>query len=619
MLEYIRNHVGGLVGLLIIGALSFVFAVSFGQQSQGWGKSSGDDTAIVVDGVEISQATLNYALNMNVDREISQESPEYAALRQQVAKGLVERQLLLNMAQKAGVSASTEEAQENIINGEFFITRPISAIVTQLGFQLQFSSISPDRIVSIMVKDGHRASLGRFVDAEGKFDTKTFDNVIKYRLNFKEPAFVEEQRLEIIAQRMRTLLIGGIAVSENELKDTYNRENDTAKLSYIKLAPALIAGNLDDNSEELSSWIQENQDAIKQYYETNKFKYSNVEKSARARHILIKAGEDADEEAKAAAKAKAESLLARAEAGEDFAALARENSEDPGSATKGGDLGFNPRGVMVPAFDDAMFSLEPGQLSSVVETEFGYHVIKLETFREGTISLEDATEEIARKLYQENRGKEVAKKTADKLLAKLKAGTDINSLLKEENTAETDSADTATTDAPVVDASPMGEENEALDLPEGMNLFVQTTPAFSKAQSMIPGIGESEELVNTAFSLTMDAPKADKIFVVNNNYFVVQLAERKTPSSEDFDAQKEEIRSKLLSTKVVTWMNDRTTSLLDKAIRDGKIDSIIPIQSTAASKEKVTAKEPSQAPAPASAPAPSSNDNDEEDEEENMN
>lgn len=588
MLEYIRNHVGGLVGLLIIGVLSFVFAVSFGQQSEGWGKSSGDDTVITVEGVELSAATLNYAMNMTVNRDISSESPEYAMLRNEVAKGLVERQLLLNMAAKAGISASVDEAQENIINGDFFITRNISALMTELNRQLMFNAISPDGIVAIMVKEGHRASLGGFIDEKGKFDTKSFNNTIKYRLNYKEPAFVEEQRLEIIAQRMRTLLIGGIAVSANEVKEAYQRENDTASLSYIKLAPALFAGNLETDSEELSKWMTANGDAIKQYYETNKFKYTNVEKSARARHILIKVDEDADDAAKAAARAKADSLLNRAKAGEDFAILATENSEDTGSAAKGGDLGFNPRGVMVPAFDDAMFALEPGQISEVVKSEFGYHIIKLESFREGTVSLEEATDEIARKLYQENRGKIIVKEVADKLLARLTAGKDINEIL-DATTADSDETDTDT-DATEIAEAPTPTVEDDLNLPDGMNLFVQKTPAFSKSVTMIPGIGESEELVNTAFALTPEKPAAEKVFTVNNNFYVVQLAERKKPSDEDFETQKDEIKGKLLATKIVTWMNDRTSSLVDNALKKNTIKSDIPLYTPPVQKNKSLAK-----------------------------
>src|SRR5262249_61085433 len=98
----------------------------------------------------------------------------------------------------------------------------------------------------------------------------------------------------------------------------------------------------------------------------------------RPRPILVKVDGGASDEVKAAARKKAEELLKRVRAGEDFATLAKKNSDDPGSADKGGDLGVFPHGKMVPAFDTAVFALEPGAVSEVVETPFGFHIIKLE-------------------------------------------------------------------------------------------------------------------------------------------------------------------------------------------------------------------------------------------------
>jgi peptidyl-prolyl cis-trans isomerase C len=113
------------------------------------------------------------------------------------------------------------------------------------------------------------------------------------------------------------------------------------------------------------------------YYEAHKKEFENPE-MVRARHILVAVKPDATPEQKEAAKKKAEELLAKAKAGEDFAKLAQENSDDPGSKAKGGDLGFFTQGSMVGKFEQAAFALKPGELSGVVETEFGYHIIKQE-------------------------------------------------------------------------------------------------------------------------------------------------------------------------------------------------------------------------------------------------
>ena len=119
------------------------------------------------------------------------------------------------------------------------------------------------------------------------------------------------------------------------------------------------------------------------FYSKNPDKFKQDE-SARASHILIKADEKADEAAKKAARAKIDGILKRVKAGEDFAALAKENSQD-GSAAQGGDLGFFPRGQMVGPFDQAAFALKPGEVSEVVTTQFGYHIIKLAEKKEASV------------------------------------------------------------------------------------------------------------------------------------------------------------------------------------------------------------------------------------------
>jgi peptidyl-prolyl cis-trans isomerase C len=123
------------------------------------------------------------------------------------------------------------------------------------------------------------------------------------------------------------------------------------------------------------------------FYAKNPDKFKQGE-TVRASHVLVKVEESADEATKKAARSKIDTVLKRARAGEDFGALARENSAD-GSAAQGGDLGFFPRGQMVPPFDQAAFALKPGEISEVVTTQFGYHVIKLTEKKEAsTIPLE---------------------------------------------------------------------------------------------------------------------------------------------------------------------------------------------------------------------------------------
>ncbi|GFO54694.1 peptidylprolyl isomerase [Geomonas sp. Red276] len=130
------------------------------------------------------------------------------------------------------------------------------------------------------------------------------------------------------------------------------------------------------------------------FYKENLDAYFKKPESARASHILIGADEKTSPEDRKKAKEKAEAILKRVKAGEDFAALAKAESSCP-SAAQGGDLGEFTRGQMVPQFDEAVFSMKPGEISNVVETTFGYHIIKLVEKKEGkTEKFEDVKEKI---------------------------------------------------------------------------------------------------------------------------------------------------------------------------------------------------------------------------------
>ena len=126
---------------------------------------------------------------------------------------------------------------------------------------------------------------------------------------------------------------------------------------------------------EVASMTAATDAEAKDFYDKNPDKFKQGE-SVRASHILVMANENADEATKKAARTKIEGILKRVRAGEDFAKLASQYSDD-GSKSQGGDLGFFPKGQMVPAFDQVAFSLKPGEVSDVVTTQFGYHIIKV--------------------------------------------------------------------------------------------------------------------------------------------------------------------------------------------------------------------------------------------------
>jgi peptidyl-prolyl cis-trans isomerase C len=158
---------------------------------------------------------------------------------------------------------------------------------------------------------------------------------------------------------------------------------------------------------EIAQKVSVSDDDLKAYYDTHKDEFKTPE-MIKARHILVKVESSASEEDKKKAKEKVEMYLKRIKDGEDFAKLASEVSDDPGSKTKGGDLGFFPKGRMVKPFEDAAFSLKPGEISGIVETQFGFHIIKVEEKKDSAVeSFDSVKERLRQKLVQERTRKEI--------------------------------------------------------------------------------------------------------------------------------------------------------------------------------------------------------------------
>ena len=154
---------------------------------------------------------------------------------------------------------------------------------------------------------------------------------------------------------------------------------------------------------------------VHDFYVTNQARFAQPEQ-INARHVLITLPAGADEAATAAARKRIEEVLAQAKAGTDFAELAKKYSQGP-SADRGGDLGFAPRGAFVKPFEDAAFALKPGEISNIVRTEFGFHVIKLEARREGHVVPEQQAAPAIRRHLLSNKFKEAIEEHVRRLRA----------------------------------------------------------------------------------------------------------------------------------------------------------------------------------------------------------
>ena len=190
------------------------------------------------------------------------------------------------------------------------------------------------------------------------------------------------------------------------------RHDARVDLSVTKLMDAELANQAAVSDQECKDFYQKNPDRFAQ------------PEAVRASHILIRVDEKADAATKKKARTEIDAVLKQARAGADFAKLAQQHSQD-GSAAQGGDLNYFPRGQMVPAFEQAAFALKPGQISKVVETQFGYHIIKVTDYKAArTVPYDEASGQIRQFLTEQKK-----QQHADEFIAGLKKKSKIEVLI----------------------------------------------------------------------------------------------------------------------------------------------------------------------------------------------
>lgn len=338
---------------VVLGAVALTF-VGFGVGS--YTAATSDPYLANVDGVKIYPR--------DVDRFL-EGRPADAATRQAALDQLIQQQLLLAQARKSGLVITPQELQQ--------------AIAAVPAFH-ENGAFSKARYQEFLKQQSIQAT-----DFEQKVRQ---DLLIQKQLNFvASSAFISRTSVSQLAHLLsetRTIqpyvlrpdnILKDIKVTEADARKAYDDKKsayltpEAVKLSYVEMSQDALAKSIKVTDAEVS-----------RYYEEHKSELGGEER--KVAHILIAAPADADAATQAKAKADIEAIAAELKANPSrFAEIAKSRSQDPGSAEKGGSLGFFSRGVMVKAFDDAAFTLEEGQLSPIVKTEFGYHILRVDAIR----------------------------------------------------------------------------------------------------------------------------------------------------------------------------------------------------------------------------------------------
>ena len=482
------------ISYLFILAIAVVFTLQFGPGSRGCDQPltpQKSAAAAVVNGKEIpvreflvayhNQLQFFRARGSNIPGSLARQ----LGIPQQVLDQLVTAELLAQAAEKQGIVPANEEI-------------------------LEILSKNPD------------------FQQDGAFTEARYKQVLQEYYRKSAAEYEGELRRRMAAQKLLELVASGAVVAEDEVRSRYFREANQANATYVRFLPTMYAASLaSPKPAELAAFQKEHAKEIADYYQANQFLYRTPER-VRARHILIKVDQDAAPEQKQAARERLEKIRQEIEGGKDFASAATEYSEDPGSKTSGGDLGFNERSNWVPEFAKAAFALQPGQISQPVETQFGVHLIKVEERKPPeSKELKEVEADIARQLYTKEKAKQLALAAAEKALAAAqKNGKPLSELYPAEKGKQQPKSRFET------ESKPTSAE----------------TGSFSVQSDNLPQLGSAPELARD-IAAADGAGLLAKVYSVGEGFALVQLTELKRPTEADFAAAKEKVSQEALQAK----------------------------------------------------------------------
>lgn len=363
MLQNIRDNSQGWIAKTIIGLIIALMAFT-GIEAM-FTATSNKQNAAEVNGEDISQNELSQAVDMQ-RRQLAQQLSQQLGkdfdpamldeklLRESALKGLIDRKLLLQGAADAKFSFSDAALDQQLLQTpEFQVDGKFSAdrfdqVIRQLGYsRLQFRQMLGQEMLIGQVRAGVAGSA--FVtDAQ----VEAFARLEKQTRDFASLTLPADT--------------SAVKVTDDEVKAHYDEHAkefmspEQVVLDYIELKKSSFFDKVQVKDEDLQAAYQK--------------EIANLSEQRRAAHILIEVNDKLNDEQ---AKAKIEEVQQRLAKGEDFAALAKEYSQDPGSSNKGGDLGYAGKGVYDPAFEEALYALNKDQVSQPVRTDFGWHLIKL--------------------------------------------------------------------------------------------------------------------------------------------------------------------------------------------------------------------------------------------------
>ncbi len=524
MMQAIRDRASGFIAWTIIGLICVVLVATGGFE---YFNTTPQDAVAAVNGEEIPLSEFNKSFSRYRARLQSQfggslgtDYFDQPLIRREHLELLIDREVRVQAARDAGLTITPRRLQDSIQSVDAFNVGNV---------------FSQDQYVALLAQQGETPR-----SFEAGLTDELLYNEIPAALSASAFALPSEisraQRLQAQQRSFRHVAFSSdefrdqVVVSDDDIQAYYDENPaeftnpETVVIEYVLLS-----------SDNLTMDLEISESSLKARYETQKGRFVIPERR-RTSHILIEVGENAPAEELQAAEARAAEAAARARAGEDFAELARELSDDIGSAQAGGDLGWVERDVMVEAFEQALFDMEAGQISDPVNTAFGFHVINL---------LE----------IEESRGK-TFEEARDELAAEYRE-TELERLYLEQQDRLYD-----------LSYEDSGSLQTAAD---SLGLEVQTSEPFARTGG--EGVTANQQVVQAAFSdqVLLEGSNSDPINLSETETIVLRVNQRIDESLSPLEAVRDDVRERVLSRDARELAREAAQSLADSAVEAGTL------------------------------------------------
>jgi peptidyl-prolyl cis-trans isomerase D len=513
--------------LLLICAAMAITLIPGGLGNDAWG-APGKGIIAKVSGENITVEQVRDTARQMAEQQAQQYGKNASMLlpfliqqdTQRAVDQLIGREALLMQAQRLGLKATPEEVKDELQHGHYAsVFFPGGTFIGEAEYQglLQQHNLTP-------------------------------------------AMFEENVRKEVLIGKLEAMIISTASVSDAAIRQEFTKENMKVKFEYAVLKQDDIKKGLHPTNEELKAYydshqksyansiperrkikyavldtgkiqggVQVTKDDLQAYYNAHRDQY-RVAEQVKVSHILIKtplAGADGkvDEKGVADAQKRAEDLLKQLKAGAKFEDLAKKNSEDPGSAKEGGSLGWIGKGRTVPEFEKAAFSLPKGQISDLVKSSYGFHIIRVDDKQDAHMKTLDEVKGEIEPVLKQQKTQEIAQKQAEELLAQAKT--------------------------------------QGLDAAAAAKGVSVVTSDFFGRRDVVPGLGPAPQFMDAVFTAAEKSPQ--EMASTSQGFAVFQLLGVKPPSTSTFEEIRARVETEFKNERSATLLSQKTQELSDRA------------------------------------------------------